>query len=59
MNIIPQQLIGKTIKDCFLSDEREVTIEFTDGTKIKINSEQMTVRGKEFYSGEDYITILS
>jgi len=36
MNILPQQLIGKTVKDCYQDFSGQVIIEFTDGTKIKI-----------------------
>jgi len=57
MNILPQQLKGKTIKDCYLSDTYEVTIEFTDGTKIKIVSERTEVRGRNHYSTEDFIVL--
>lgn len=36
MNILPQQLIGKVVKDCYQDYNGEVIIEFTDGTKIKV-----------------------
>ena len=36
MNILPQQLIGKVVKDCYQDHNGEVVIEFTDGTKIKV-----------------------
>lgn len=58
MNIIPQQLIGKTVKDCYMSDRYTVTIEFTDGTKIKIGSENIEIRGKTHYSNEDFLTLI-
>lgn len=40
MNILPQQLIGKTVKDCYQDYNGEVIIEFTDGTKIKVVYEE-------------------
>lgn len=35
MNIAPQELIGKTVSDCYASDHNEITVEFTNGTKVR------------------------
>lgn len=37
MNILPIQLKGKTIADCYESDTGTIIIEFTDGTKIRLD----------------------
>jgi hypothetical protein len=36
MNILPVQLKGKTIADCYEVDREALIIEFTDGTKIRL-----------------------
>jgi hypothetical protein len=36
MNVLPVNLIGKTIADCYESDKDTVTMEFTDGSKIDL-----------------------
>lgn len=36
MNILPAQLIGKTVKDCYQGRDGYVVMEFTDGTKIRV-----------------------
>lgn len=36
MNILPVQLKGKTIADCYESDKGTLVIEFTDGTKVQL-----------------------
>lgn len=36
MNILPQQLIGKVVKDCYQDRDGDVVIEFTDGTKVQL-----------------------
>lgn len=36
MNILPHQLNGKTIKDCYEVKQGVLVIEFTDGTKIEL-----------------------
>jgi len=37
MNILPQDLKGKRIVDCYECDINKLLIEFEDGTKIKLN----------------------
>ena len=36
MTILPQQLKGKIIADCYESDRQELTLVFTDGTKTTL-----------------------
>lgn len=36
MNILPQQLKGKIVEDCYQDWNGDVVIVFTDGTKIEI-----------------------
>lgn len=47
MNILPQQLIGKIVKDCYQTWNGDVVIEFSDGTKIKIDHKESHTRGHE------------
>jgi hypothetical protein len=58
MNIIPAQLIGKVITDCYQSDVNEATVEFSDGTKIKIYTERIEISGKAHYSSEDFLKLI-
>lgn len=50
MKILPAQLIGKTVKDCYTYQNRFMTkpilvIEFTDGTCIRVRRDDF------FYAG--------
>lgn len=49
MNVSPQQLIGKIVKDCYQDWSGKVVIEFTDGTKIAIVHEDKS----GFYTGHE------
>ena len=37
MNILPQNLKGKKIVDCYECDVNRLVLEFDDGTQIKLN----------------------
>lgn len=49
MNVAPQELKGKVIKDCYQDRDGRVVIEFDDGTKIEIVHEEKS----GFYIGHE------
>lgn len=49
MNVAPQELKGKVIKDCYQDWNGKVVIEFADGTKIEIVHEEK----HNYYAGDE------
>jgi hypothetical protein len=47
MNIAPQELKGKVVKDCYQDWKGRVVIEFEDGAKIEIVHSERNVKGHE------------
>ena len=41
MIILPKQLNGKTVADCYVGLDGTLTFEFTDGTKVEIQFEEI------------------
>jgi len=55
MNILPQELKGKVIADCYPIGYGLAIIEFTDGTKLKVNYDKVIITEK--YSTEIYMIL--